>query len=346
MAPAGGVLVVRSDNIGDVLLAGPAVRAVASRGVPVTLCCSPQGAPAGRLLPGVDAVDVVALPWIDANPQPVDGAQLARLVEHFAGLRPREAVILTSFHQSSLPLALVLRAAGFGRIIANSVDYPGSLLDCRVQVDDALHEVDRALQIASAAGYDLPAGDDRRLRITLPQAPTPEPVVGTPEPPYVVVHPGASVPARAWGAASASATVAALSAAGHRTVITGAPSERALTARVASATVCRGPAPVDLGGRSDLPGLARVLAGAAAVVVGNTGPAHLAAAVGAPVVSLFAPTVPAQRWRPWGVPHVLLGDLDIGCAGCRARICPVPGHPCLGSVAPGDVVAAVEEVLR
>ena len=59
---------------------------------------------------------------------------------------------------------------------------------------------------------------------------------------------------------------------------------------------------------ADLAGLAAVLAGAGVVVVGNTGPAHLAAAVRTPVVSLFAPVVPAERWRPWGVPGTLLGD--------------------------------------
>jgi ADP-heptose:LPS heptosyltransferase len=79
------------------------------------------------------------------------------------------------------------------------------------------------------------------------------------------------------------------------------------------------------------------------VVVGNTGPAHLAAAVGTPVVSLFAPTVPAVRWRPWRVPHELL-HVDVPCAGCRARRCPVPGHPCLGGVGVEDVLAAVERL--
>ena len=88
-------------------------------------------------------------------------------------------------------------------------------------------------------------------------------------------------------------------------------------------------------------GLAEVLAGAEAVVVGNTGPAHLAAAVGTPVVSLFAPVVPAVRWRPWGVRHVLLGDQEAACAGSRARVCPLPGHPCLDAVPVEEVVAAV-----
>ena len=101
---------------------------------------------------------------------------------------------------------------------------------------------------------------------------------------------------------------------------------------------------VDLGGATSLAGMAAVLDGAAAVVVGNTGPAHLAAAVGTPVVSLFSPVVPAARWAPYGVPTVLLGDQSAPCAGTRARECPVPGHPCLTSVTSRDVVAAVEKV--
>jgi ADP-heptose:LPS heptosyltransferase len=63
------------------------------------------------------------------------------------------------------------------------------------------------------------------------------------------------------------------------------------------------------------------------------------------VVSLFEPTVPAVRWRPWRVPHELL-FVDVPCAGCRARRCPVPGHPCLGGVEVADVLSAAERVAR
>jgi ADP-heptose:LPS heptosyltransferase len=122
--------------------------------------------------------------------------------------------------------------------------------------------------------------------------------------------------------------------------VTGSPAERALTAAVAGAPR---PAVRDLGGATSLAGLAEILAGAEAVVVGNTGPAHLAAAVGTPVVSLFALTVPAVRWRPWRVPHELL-SVDVPCAGCRARECPVPGHPCVDDVTPDDALAAVERL--
>jgi len=120
-------------------------------------------------------------------------------------------------------------------------------------------------------------------------------------------------------------------------VVTGAPAERELTAFVSAG---RG---TDLGGATTLAQLAGVLAGADAVVVGNTGPAHLAAAVGTAVVSLFAPTVPAARWRPWGVASELL-FVDVPCAGCRARVCPVQGHPCLSGVTVPDVVDALERL--
>ncbi len=101
---------------------------------------------------------------------------------------------------------------------------------------------------------------------------------------------------------------------------------------------------VDLGGRTDLAELAGVIAGACAVVAANTGPAHLAAAVGTPVVSLFAPVVPAARWAPYGVPSVVLGDQHAPCRGSRARTCPVPGHPCLSSVPAEEVAEAVSRL--
>jgi ADP-heptose:LPS heptosyltransferase len=338
------VLVARLDNAGDVLLQGPMVRAVAAGADRVVFLAGPVGAEAAALLPGVDEVWTWACPWILADPPPVDPADLAALAERVRGLAPDEAVVSTSFHQSPLPLALVLRTAGVPRVSAISVDYPGALLDVRHTVDDDLPEPERALSLARAAGFDLPPGDDGRLAVRRPLPPAPhEPGhlfgPGGLEPGYIVLHPGASAPARAWPREHCAEAVEALADAGHRVVVTGGPAERELTAFVAGR---RG---VDLGGRTGLAEMAAVLDGAAAVVVGNTGPAHLAAAVGTPVVSLFSPVVPAARWAPYGVPSVLLGDQSAPCRGTRARACPVPGHPCLASVSPADVVAAVEKLV-
>lgn len=331
------VLVARLDSDGDVLLAGPAVRAVAASADRVVLLCGARGRSAAELLPGADEVLTWHCPWIDAEPLPVDRRLVEGLVDEVATRRVDEALVLTSYHQSPLPLALLLRLAGVRRIAAVSEDYPGSLLDLRHRLPESgLHEVERMLSLADAAGCPLPAGDDGSLAV---RGPLPDTWPLTGADPYVVVHPGASVPARAPSPARAAAMVDALVTAGRRVVVTGGPAERSLTAAVAGAP--RQGAVVDLGGGTDLAGLAGVLQRADAVVVGNTGPAHLAAAVGTPVVSLFAPTVPVERWRPWRVPHVVLGDPGAPCAGTRARSCPVPGHPCLDGVPAEDVVAAV-----
>lgn len=333
------VLVARLDSLGDVLLAGPAVRAVAARASRVTLLCGPRGRAVAELLPGVDDILCFQAPWIDPEPDPVSKDEVGGLVDELAARRIDQAIVLTSFHQNALPLALILRMADVPTIAAISEDYPGSLLDVRHRVPPLIHEVERSLSLAATLGYELPPGDEGRLAIMR----TATPAVRTglrPDGPYVAVHPGASVPARAWSPSRYRDLVRELTASGRRVVVTGGPDETGLTASV----VAGAPGTVDAGGALSVAQLADVLAGAGVVVTGNTGPAHLASAVGTPVVSLFAPTVPAACWRPWAVPHVLLGVQDIGCAGCRARQCPVPGHPCIDTVTVADVTGAVEQL--
>ena len=332
---SGRILVARLDNLGDVLLAGPAVRAVQASGAAVTILCGPKGRAAAELLPGVEDIVEFRAPWIDPDGHAVNDAEIDALLADMRARGFQQAAVLTSFHQSPLPLALLLRLAGVPTIAAISVDYPGTLLDVRHLVDDDLHEVERNLSLVATLGHRLPPGDDACLSVELPDDDLPAEV----QRPFVVVHPGASVPARAWSVDGHRRAVAALVAGGWNVVVTGGPGERALTAVVADE-----PGVVDLGGRTKFAELARVLAAAEAVVVGNTGAAHLAVAVGTPVVSVYAPTVPASRWRPWRSPHVLLGDQAIACAGCRARLCPVPGHPCVAGVTSDDVLSAVERL--
>ncbi|MGP3957778.1 glycosyltransferase family 9 protein [Nonomuraea sp. 3N208] len=349
----GRVLVARLDDAGDVLLTGPAVRAVRTLAEEVVFLAGPNGRAAAELLPGVDRVVEWRAPWIDHTPPPVSKAQVADLVGRLHGIN--EAVVLTSFHQSALPLALLLRLAGVRRITAISNDYPGSLLDVRHVVDESVDvpEAERMLAVARAAGFELPPGDDGKLAV---QRPLPDidkftghllsvgadagkgAARGAGKGTYVVVHPGTSAPARTWPAERHRLAVHELAEDGQRVVVTG--TERDLTAYVA------GDDAADLGGATTFAELAAVLERASVLVAGNTGPAHLAAAVGTPVVSLFAPVVPAARWAPYGVPAVLLGDQQAPCKGSRARICPIPGHPCLSQVTSEQVVKAVRELTQ
>lgn len=334
---SGHVLVARLDNAGDVVLTGPAVRAVAATADRVTFLAGPAGGAAARLLPGVDDVWTWEAPWVGFDPPAVDRAEVDALVDRVAAARIHAAVILTSFHQSPQPLALLLRMAGVGHIAATSVDYPGALLDVRHPYQDDLHEVEQSLGLCAAAGYHLPDGDDGALALSLPA-----PGIDLPAGPYVVVHPGASVPARRLPLAPTAEAVRRLTAAGRVVAVTGGPSERDLVRDViAGAPQDR---VEDRTAATSLADLAHLLAGADVVICGNTGPAHVAAAVGTPVVEAFPPVVPAHRWRPWRVPHVLLGDQGIACAGCRARRCPLEGQPCLAPFDADAVVAAVDRL--
>lgn len=337
-------LAVRLDSDGDVLLMGPALRALRAGSSQLDLLVAPTGAHAARLLPGVDEVLVLDSPWTGLDPAPVDPAGLSALVERLRSRAHDVAVIFTSFHQSPLPMALLARWAGIPRVAATCDDHPGSLLDVRhrrlPEGDDdggptGGHEVTAALRLAEAAGFPAAVGDDQRLRLGPPPDRRPGALArGS----YVVVHPGASVPSRQLGFGLAHAFATSLLTDGWDVVVTGGPGEEELCAEATPAGA------TSLAGLTSLAELARVLDDAAAVVVGNTGPAHLAAAVGTPVVSVFAPVVPVERWGPWGVPHVVLGDQQAPCRATRARECPVLGHPCLSTVAPLQVSDAVKQL--
>ncbi|MBC7291670.1 MAG: glycosyltransferase family 9 protein, partial [Actinotalea sp.] len=317
------VLVVRLDSDGDVLLAGPAVRAVAADdGVArVDLLVSPAGRHAAELLPDVADVLVFDAPWSGYRPPPLDVPAVQGLVAELAARRYDRCLVLTSFHQSPLPMALLARLAGVPFVAGTSEDYPGSLLDVRHRRPEGLHEVEAAVDLVRACGTAVgPGPHELAVRRPLPDVTA---LLGGPGPGlggtahaasghaatagrYVVLHPGASVAARGLTVGHAAGLARALADAGHRVLVTGGPAETGLTAAVVDGAGGRSGTDVaDLGGRTTFAELAAVLAGAACVVVGNTGPAHLAAAVGTPVVSLFAPVVPADRWAPWGVPTVL-----------------------------------------
>ncbi len=326
---------VRLDSMGDVLISGPAIRAVAAGSTTTTLLVGPLGAQAAELLPGVHDVLVWDCPWISAYPPAVEREAIDILVAALSSRDIDQAVVLTSFHQSALPTALLLRLAGIARITAVSEDYPGRLLDVRVPPPPDGPEPERMLAVAQAAGFALPPGDDGRLRV---REPLPSVDLGVGE--YVVVHPGVSASARAYPAECWTEVVELLAAQGRAVVVTGGAAETGLTKAVAGASA------LDCGGRFSVAELAAVLAGASVMVVANTGPAHLAAAVGTPVVSLFAPVVPAVRWAPYGVPTTVLGAQNAPCRDTRATACPIPGHPCLSAVAPADVVRAAHDLLE
>ena len=108
---ANTAVVARLDSAGDVLITGPAVRAVAARHDRVVMLVGPRGRDAAELLVGVDEIVEWQAPWVDFDSPELTATHVESLVKQLRDMRADRAFIFTSFHQSPLPLALVCRMA-------------------------------------------------------------------------------------------------------------------------------------------------------------------------------------------------------------------------------------------
>ncbi len=341
------ILAVRLDNLGDVLVTTPALRAI-KESLPeaeLSLLASPVGAQVGRLAPGVDRVLAYEAPWADPWQRlPHDPACERRAIATLRARRFDGAIIFSSFRQSPLPAAYLCYLAGIPLRHGATWDGAGSLLTTRHRPSEGmLHEAQRQLETAGALG--LRAASDR-LGLSVPPPARARvrarlnamgPVGG----PLVVLHPGCSMPARTYPwEAFAEAADLLVEALGARVVLTGAADERTLAAQIRAHM--RRPA-VALAGELPFAELCALVETADLVVTNNTGPMHIAAALQTPVVALFALTNPPEQWGPWQAPHRTLFH-DVPCRICYSRVCPTD-HACLRRVSPAAILEAAGALL-
>jgi heptosyltransferase-2 len=161
--------------------------------------------------------------------------------------------------------------------------------------------------------------------------------------PVVGLFPGSNAPARRWPAERFAAVARALGADGARVVVMGGAGERHVTRAVADAA----PGALDAGGATDLPGLAALLSVCQVVVTNDTGPMHLAGAVGTPTVTLWGPSDPAEVC-PVGARDVRVTGTGIPCKPCFKNACPRTGPGTLLPEAHEECMRLIseEEVLR
>jgi hypothetical protein len=196
--------------------------------------------------------------------------------------------------------------------------------------------VDGATAAAAADDLRLPRSTDRDASKASMLAMSDR--KATPSTPgTVVVHPGAAFGAKRWPIARFTAVAAALAADGHRVVVTGGHDEAALTAEVATAS-----GGLDLAGRTSIGELLTLVAGAALVIAGDTGIAHVATAFGVPSVTLFGPVGPEQWGPPPDPRHVVLTDAS---ARRGERFADEP-DPALLAVGVDEVLASARDLLR
>jgi lipopolysaccharide heptosyltransferase II len=346
------VLAVRLDNLGDVLMTTPALAAIrhSAPDVRLTLLTSPVGAALAACVREVDEVLAFDAPWVKhAGADDADvGRAEQQLIDTLRG-RFDAAVIFTVCTQSALPAALLCRMAGIPLRLAHSRENPYGLLSHWVRETDEVrdgmrHEVQRQLALVQAVGFTV---DDDRLRLHLSAAQRQHARTllcnaGVPSTrPYFVVHPGASAASRRYPAArfgSAADAIAARS--GCLPVFTGDATEQPL---IDEARRCMSQPSISLGGRLGLVELAALIADARLLLSNNTGPAHIAAALGTPVTVLYALTNPQHT--PWRVPSQVLSH-DVPCRHCLKSECPQGHHDCLMKVQPDDVVHAATLLLH
>jgi heptosyltransferase-2 len=161
----------------------------------------------------------------------------------------------------------------------------------------------------------------------------------------VALVPGAAHATKQWPVRHWQHLVAMLTTHGHEVVVLGGPKEQALCEEVA---VAGGDHATSAGGRFDLGGTAALLKLARCAVAGDTGPMHLATAVGTPVVALYGPTVQPFGFFPYRARATVL-ERDLDCRPCSAMggpVCPLKHHRCLEDIAPDVVFDAVRRLPR
>ncbi len=339
---ARNILAVRMDNMGDVVMLGPALRAIRETSTEsrLTLLASPAGAQAAPLLPWVDDVIPWAALWQEIGDSAPPPSQEQELIGCLASGRFDAAIVFTSFSQTPHVPAYVCYLAGIPLRAGESKEFGGlALTDWARGAPDETHQVERNLRLVEFLGF---RARDRYLAVAVGEAAR-EGLPGLlrsagldPARPYVLLHPGASARARRFPPEQFGEVARELVRLGWQVLVTGVEREAPLVQRVA-ATACG-----SLVGRTTLEEYAALVERASLVICNNTLPMHLSDAVRTPAVVLFAGTELEEQWRPRATRAVLLRR-ETPCSPCYLFECPL-GHQCL-DIGPDEVAGAAMRLL-
>ncbi|WP_249279021.1 glycosyltransferase family 9 protein [Bordetella genomosp. 5] len=341
------LLCIRLDNMGDVLMSTPAMRALRDGGRRrITLLASPSGAQLAPFVAEIDATVVHEAAWVKNGSRGHQGDLDA--IARMRALGVDGAVIFTVYSQSALPAALLCHLAGIPRVLAYSRENPYRLISHWQRETEpesgTRHEVQRQLDLVAAIGarcddvglsFKVREIDRRGLHATLHAAGVTE------RSGWIAVHAGATASSRRYPGALLVEALTRLRGEGRRVLLLGGSEDPALAAALMRARALL-PGLIDLSGQLSLGELGAALEGASVFICNNSGPAHIASALRVPVVDLYALTNPQHT--PWQTPARVLNH-DVPCKYCYRSVCPQGHHACLAGVAPARVAAAAHELL-
>jgi predicted lipopolysaccharide heptosyltransferase III len=350
------ILLIRLRLIGDVVFTTPAVAAIRRQfpGASITYLVERAAESVVRHNPNIDTLLVLERP-----------RGLARVVYDISlarRLRREQFDVVIDFHGGPRSAALTRATNAAIRIgyqlpwrrwaYTTAIPWTRSLVPPR-------HSVENQWDLLSPLGINLPARGTPHVEMPLDTDAVHSverrlAAAGVPgDAALVVIHVSAGNPFRRWPADHFARVASALATADRRRriIITSGPSEqRASDAVAASAqTLAEDAAGAILRcGEFDLSELRALVDRAALYIGGDSGPLHIAATSGVPIVALFGPTLP-ERSMPWRTGRgeaiaVDAGPLD--CRPCHQRLC-VPGDfRCLTRLDPSRVIEAAETLLR
>lgn len=342
---ARNILAVRLDNIGDVIMLGPALRAIkeTSPESRLTLLASPAGAQAAYLLPWVDDVITLRPVWQDVGGRiPFEPERERQLIYQLAERRFDAALIFTSFSQDPHAAGYLCYLAGIPLRAGESKEFAGSILSIELRgAPDEMHQVERNLRLVDHLGFRV---RDRSLAVEIPAADharADQLLIDfslDPAAPFILLHPGASAQSRRYPPERSGELARLLVERGWPVLVTGTEREAALLAIVQQYA----PDARYLVGQTSLGEYAALIERAALVICGNTLPLHLADALRTPVVALYSGTELDEQWRPRDTASRLLRR-PTACHPCYRFECPI-GLPCL-DIPPAEVVTVGETLL-
>ncbi|MBI2524919.1 MAG: lipopolysaccharide heptosyltransferase II [Candidatus Rokubacteria bacterium] len=329
----GPVIVVRAPNwLGDTVMALPALSALRVGEPRARIAIVGRWA---RLLAGQGVADLL----LDYPGHWVDRRRFARAL----GDEPADLALLLP---NSFESALAARRWRARRRVGFAGDGRGPLLtDALPLPAPRLHQVDEYRLLVRAAGVDTP-GEWPTWRLA-PRAPAEAEVDSLlaeaglrGRARLVGLHPGAAGGgAKRWAGSSYAALADALADGGFAPLLLGAPADLAAGQEIASSARSR---PPSLAGRDRAELLPHLLSRLCCLVSGDTGVAHLGAALGVPTVTLFGPTDP-RRTAPRS-PQARIVSPGAPCAPCFRSECPID-HPCMRAITVADVEQRVREAI-
>jgi lipopolysaccharide heptosyltransferase II len=304
------ILCLRLDNLGDILMTTPAIRALKEcvDGRKITLLASSAGASIAKHIPDIDDIIIFDTPW-EKNGEAFAGNSLNDIALKIRQRNFDAAVIFTVYSQNPLPAAMLCYMAGIPRVAGYCRENPYKLitewLPDKEPLYEIKHEVVRQLDLVKILGAST---ENDSMSLSIPENSVKnihKKLAGLGinlSRKSVIIHPGVSEPKRqfpvTYFAESAKKIIKEL---GCQVIITGVTSEKALADHIAGEA---GENAFSLAGLLNIEELISLIKYSMLLIANNTGPVHIASAVGTPVVVLYALTNPQHA--PWNVSHKIL----------------------------------------